>query len=301
MDDLSLIQRLANVFGELETFLSVAMPDSVDARRWGAELTSLRGQLPAVAGRLAEQLSRLVDLESDFQTALETAKLDAVKEFAYGASHEINNPLANISARAQTLLQDERDPERRRRLAAINSQAFRAHEMIADMMLFARPPRMNRVPVDLVGLIRAITSNFKQDATAQNTQLIFRSSDAELTIKADAVHLRVAITVLVTNAIESLGEGGTIEVDVRPAKAGAVRLAGHAVGETVQIVVTDSGPGIAPEARPHIFDPFYSGREAGRGLGLGLSKCWRIVTEHGGRIDVLPAQQGVSFQITLPA
>ena len=75
---------------------------------------------------------------------LEQAKLDALKELAYGASHEINNPLANISARAQTLLRDEPDPERRRALEAIQQQALRAHEMISDLMLFARPPRLAR-------------------------------------------------------------------------------------------------------------------------------------------------------------
>ena len=69
---------------------------------------------------------RLAELEEDFRHAVETGCLDAMRELAYGASHEINNPLANISARAQTLLQEEKDPERRRRLAAINSQAFRA-------------------------------------------------------------------------------------------------------------------------------------------------------------------------------
>jgi signal transduction histidine kinase len=67
------------------------------------------------------------------------------------------------------------------------------------------------------------------------------------------------------------------------------------------ISVTDTGPGIAPEVLPHIFDPYYSGREAGRGLGLGLSKAWRIVEQHGGRIEAenLPVG-GLRFTIYLP-
>jgi signal transduction histidine kinase len=69
----------------------------------------------------------------------------------------------------------------------------------------------------------------------------------------------------------------------------------------VGIVVTDDGPGILPEHRPHIFDPFYSARQAGRGLGLGLSKCWRIVGLHHGRIEVQSEPgQGACFTITLP-
>src|SRR4051812_4979982 len=87
-----------------------------------------------------------------FEAAVETAKLQALYNFAYGLSHEINNPLANIATRAQTLLVEERDPERRRKLATIVQQAFRAHEMIADLMLFARPPTPKLETVDLAKL-----------------------------------------------------------------------------------------------------------------------------------------------------
>ena len=80
---------------------------------------------------------------SDFDRRLEHEKLESLKELAYGASHEINNPLANIAARAQTLLADETDPERARKLSAIHRQAMRAHEMISDLMLFARPPKLD--------------------------------------------------------------------------------------------------------------------------------------------------------------
>jgi C4-dicarboxylate-specific signal transduction histidine kinase len=69
----------------------------------------------------------------------------------------------------------------------------------------------------------------------------------------------------------------------------------------VAIVIRDTGPGIPPEVRRHIFDPYFSGREAGRGLGLGLSKCWRIVDLHGGRIDVANgASGGAEFRLVLP-
>src|SRR5436305_3971719 len=93
---------------------------------------------------------------SEFLRAVEAAKLQALYNFAYGLTHEINNPLANISARAQTLLVDEPNPERRRKLATIVQQGFRAHEMIADLMLFARPPSMRPEPADLTALTPAV-------------------------------------------------------------------------------------------------------------------------------------------------
>jgi signal transduction histidine kinase len=265
-------------------------------------LVKMVAELPAPLGaELARRLARLTELEQAFDAAVETAKLDALKEFAYGASHEINNPLANISARAQTLLQDERDPERRRRLAAINSQAFRAHEMIADVMLFARPPRMERRPVDLAALVASLLDELAESAAAQGTQLIWASPSESIVARVDPVHLRVALHALVTNALEALAAGGRVEFLVRRVAAPAERSI-HLAGDSVEILISDSGPGIPPHVRPHIFDPFYSGREAGRGLGMGLSKCWRIIREHGGRIDVESvAGAGAIFKIVLPA
>jgi signal transduction histidine kinase len=74
-----------------------------------------------------------------------------------------------------------------------------------------------------------------------------------------------------------------------------------ATDEAAVVRIADTGPGIPAEVRPHIFDPFFSGREAGRGLGFGLSKCWRIVDEHGGTIEVEDAAEGgATFVVRLP-
>ena len=80
-------------------------------------------------------------LAARFDDALAEGRLEAMRELAYGAGHEINNPLANIATRAQALLLEEKDSERRRRLATIVDQAFRARDMIGGLMLFARPPK----------------------------------------------------------------------------------------------------------------------------------------------------------------
>ncbi len=91
-------------------------------RRWLVDIHQAQALLPQLVARL----DRVEQVESDFNERLQTAKREALKEFAYGAGHELNNPLANIASRAQTLLREESHPERRRRLAAINTQAFRA-------------------------------------------------------------------------------------------------------------------------------------------------------------------------------
>ena len=235
-----------------------------------------------------ERLARLAQLEADFQRVLETEKLEAMAEFAAGAGHEINNPLTVISGRAQLLLRGETDAERRHALALISAQAMRVYEMIADMMLFARPPRPERQPVELVGLVDALVGDLADRFARQNTE-IRRTGDPEpIHIDADPVQLNVALRAICQNALEALGSGGRVELSIDGA-------------DPVRICICDDGPGITPEERRHIFDPFYSARQAGRGLGLGLSKAWRIVTNHGGRIEVESSPgHGTTFTILWP-
>jgi signal transduction histidine kinase len=238
---------------------------------------------------LATILSRLATLENKFQEAVEAEKLEAMAEFAAGAGHEINNPLTIIAGRAQLFLRSENDPERRRSLALVNSQAMRIYEMIADMMLFARPPQPSFAMVDVAKIIDEMIADFQAAAVGQETVLSRSGQPGPLEIEADTVQLAVAMRALCQNSLEAIGHGGHMEICL------------EADLNDVKIRVSDDGPGITPEQRRHIFDPFFSARQAGRGLGLGLSKCWRIVTNHGGRIDVESQPgQGATFVITLP-
>jgi signal transduction histidine kinase len=234
-----------------------------------------------VSCRLPRLVARLSDArksEAEFQRRLEYEKLESLKELAYGASHEINNPLANIAARAQTLLEDESDPERQRKLTAIHRQAMRAHEMISDLMLFARPPKLNPTRRDIAALARKVVEECGELAEAAAVDLAFDAGEGELVALADETQLAVAIGALVKNAIEAAGEGGHVRVTATRQTVDGRNWA--------EIAIADTGPGISEEVRRHMFDPFYSGREAGRGLGFGASKCWRIVTDHGGQVDV---------------
>jgi signal transduction histidine kinase len=230
---------------------------------------------------------------ASFEERLEQEKLEALKELAYGAGHEINNPLANIAARAQTLLEDERDPERRRKLVAIHRQAMRAHEMIADLMLFARPPQMNVTEFDLGPIVRAVFDESHKIGAERGIELTCEAGDAPVVISGDETQLGVAIGAVVKNAIEAVGANGHVEITLRRSTVGDESWA--------EVIVRDDGPGISAEVRRHLFDPFFSGREAGRGLGFGLSKCWRIVTQHGGSVVVNSVGgAGAEFTISLP-
>ncbi len=238
---------------------------------------------------IAEKLARLAELETRFQELLEAEKLEAMAEFAAGAGHEINNPLTVIAGRAQLFLRDETHPERRRDLALINSQAMRVYEMIADMMLFARPPRPEIQSVDLIALVDHVVADLQPRAAEQETAIGRSVASSPVVVEADPVQLTVALRAICQNALEALGSGGHVEIAVAQSDS-----------ETT-VAIRDDGPGIQPEERRHLFDPYYSARQAGRGLGLGLSKAWRIVTNHGGRIDVQSEPgHGATFTIVLP-
>ena len=238
---------------------------------------------------IAEKLARLAQLEDEFQRTLEFEKLEAMAEFAAGAGHEINNPLTVISGRAQLLLREETDPERRHALALISAQAMRVYEMIADMMLFARPPRPEPRSIELVKLVDDLVADFMPRCDQQETAIRRTGVPGPIELQSDPVQLNVALRAMCQNALEALGSGGHIEIRLEQTDGEA------------RIHITDDGPGIKPEERRHLFDPYYSARQAGRGLGLGLSKAWRIVTNHGGRIDVeSQPSHGATFTITLP-
>lgn len=262
---------------------------AVEARtRWLASVPGAGGLLPALADRLAD-LDKLQQIERDLSVRLETEKLEALAEFAAGAGHEINNPLANISGRAQMLLRSEADLERRRELATIVAQAQRAHQMIADLWLFARPPQPEFRRIDMLEVADRAVAELSPWAAERQIELVRTGRTESLWIRADPVQLQVAIGALVTNAVEAMGSGGRIEVAV------------ECRGPEAAIRVRDNGPGIPAEHRPHLFDPFFSGRQAGRGLGLGLSKAWQIARNHRGRIEVADVPRGASLAMVLPA
>jgi len=247
-----------------------------------------------VTPSLAEKLARLAKLESEFQAILEAEKLESLAEFAAGAGHEINNPLTVISGRAQLLLREETDEERRHALALIVAQTKRVYEMIADMMLFARPPRPELQTVDLAHLADELVADLRPLCAEQKTSLYRTGETGPMPIEADPVQIGVALRAIGRNALEALGEGGVVEIGVGSSAEVESRTEGI-------VRIDDDGPGITPEHRRHFFAPYYSARQAGRGLGLGLSKAWRIVANHGGRIEVSSRPGGgTSFLVRLP-
>jgi signal transduction histidine kinase len=220
-------------------------------------------------------------------------KLRSLAEFAAGAGHEINNPVATIVGHAQQLLAGETDPDRRHALATIGAQAYRIRDMIGDVMLFARPPQPRACQVDLPTVLREVSEKVAGGLHRPSLRIEIEAGP-EIPIFADPVQLRVVVSSLLRNSIEALAGSGTIFIRAWPAVENDRQQA--------KFSISDNGPGLSATDREHLFDPFYSGRQAGRGLGFGLSKAWRIATLHGGTIEAAsPAGGGVTFNVCWPA
>ena len=221
------------------------------------------------------------------------AKLEALAEFAAGAGHEINNPVATIVGRAELLLKGESNPERRQALLTIGAQALRIRDMIGDLMVFARPPKPDPKSLNLVEVVDDVVRKLDESLRTKSLTVV-RSGETSVPIFADPVQLRVVISNLLLNSLNASATGGSIAVECASREADSRRSA--------VLVVRDRGVGLSSIEREHLFDPFFSGRQAGRGLGFGLCKCWRIVELHGGQVDCESSpENGTTFRVTWPA
>jgi len=225
----------------------------------------------------------------DFEAALLKAKLEALAEFAAGAGHEINNPLATILGRTDLLLRrisrlapSGETAEAARDLNIIAGQVARIRDMIGDLMLFARPPAPNLQACPVNEAVQTVLKSFTAQAASQEVEL--RSHLGEgLILRADRTQLAIVLSELLRNSLQATPRGGLISFTA---------TAGNIDGPVVTLVVEDNGAGLSEADLKHLFDPFYSGRQAGRGLGFGLCKCWRILQLHGGSIEVTPGEAG---------
>ncbi len=262
--------------------------------------------LPEICGSLIAQLRQLNDVaasqpdaaagEVETEARLRELKLEAMAEFAAGAGHEINNPVATIAGRAALLLRSETDPERRRALETIGGQAYRIRDMIGDAMTFARPPEPRRECLAASPAIREVVEQLKRPPLADNAA-IATDIDESVELDADPEQFRVVISCLLKNSLEAVERsgGGQIRLSLQ---ADSVSENGE---DWALLTVSDDGPGLSDVEREHLFDPFFSGRQAGRGLGFGLSRCWRIVRMHGGQIDAhCPDGSGLEIRIRWP-
>jgi two-component system NtrC family sensor kinase len=232
-----------------------------------------------------------------------TERLAAVGRLAAGVVHEINNPLATISACAEALESRVGEgiygsgtdvEDLREYLQLIRGEAFRCKQITNGLLDFSRARAVEPAPVNVSDVVESgarLLAHQKRGAAIRiDVEL---AKDLPL-VSGDMGQLQQAVIILAENAIDAMTEGGTLSM--------RTLLQEDEEGDSVLIEVSDTGQGIPLEIRERIFDPFFTTKEVGRGTGLGLAVCYGIVTEHGGRIGVESAVgRGSTFRISLPA
>lgn len=267
---------------------------SLPAVIWDAEIGPRQKNAGSgLLQRLARARQRELVTDQSLSSLAEKRKNAAAKQLAYGLSHEINNPLANISARAQQLERDESDPQRSGSLQQIVQQVYRAHEMIAGLMFFANPPEAHRESVDLNVIVGEAATEFKSLADEADIRLVAETLETPAMAVVDRLMMLEAIRVLLRNSIEAIGSGGTVVISTD-------QVTDEMEQSRWLIHVADSGPGLSPQDSSHAFDPFYSGREAGRGLGLGLCRAYRVAKLHDATIRLSGGLAGCVATISIP-
>jgi signal transduction histidine kinase len=257
-------------------------------RAWNAWASQL-----ADRDRLARRLENSISTHREHIALDERqrpfALLEALAEFAAGAGHELNNPLAVILGRAQLLLTRAENPDVIRSLRAIVAQAQRAHRILRDLMYVARPPAPRARPCQPTEVLRACLRDLQSEADARGIRVQAELPESPSWALADPEPIRHLADVLIRNAMESTPAGGNIRVT--------------AGGEenVLQWSIRDSGRGIELADAKRLFDPFYCGRQAGRGLGLGLPRASRIIERVGGDLSWRSSPgHGTAFQVSMP-
>jgi two-component system NtrC family sensor kinase len=225
-------------------------------------------------------------------------KLAAVGRLAAGVVHEINNPLATISACAEALEQRVEEgafeasdviEDLNEYLGLIKSEAFRCKSITTGLLDFSRLRTGDRHPLDIGEILRSSANLVSHQKRGDQIKIELDIGDDLPLINADGGQLQQSVIALATNAIDAMPDGGTLT------------FRAFAEPRRVAIEVEDTGVGIPTEDLPKVFEPFFTTKEVGKGTGLGLAVCYGIITDHGGRLGVRSnVGKGTTFTIYLP-
>ncbi|HJL16543.1 MAG TPA: ATP-binding protein [Sandaracinaceae bacterium LLY-WYZ-13_1] len=231
-------------------------------------------------------------------------RIGAWQEFARRLAHEIKNPLTPIQLSMQQVHRTYRgDDEGYRRTledaaAIVDEEVATLRRLVGEFSEFARLPVAALGEADLGAFVRESLRGLDPeallpaDADAPAPALALEVDDAPMPVEIDAQMLRRALDNLVRNAVHAVAASG-------PESGGRVVVAARLEGDDAVLEVRDDGPGIEPEARERVFDPYFTTKDDGTGLGLAIVK--KVVLEHGGAIDCAAAPEGgATFRIRLP-
>ncbi|UCC30502.1 MAG: PAS domain S-box protein [Phycisphaerales bacterium] len=225
------------------------------------------------------------------------SRLGTIGEMATGLAHELNQPLAAIVNYIQACLERMRSGKGDLKELLVDmeqaaAQAERAGEIIEFIRDFVRKREPRRVAADFNALVQGATDLVRLEARRGNVQLHLELADSLPPVTADSIQIQQVVVNLARNGLEAMEEteAGAKNLTIRTSKAG---------GSSVECAVADTGPGLSKDAMNRLFDPFYSTKPNGLGMGLSISQS--IIEGHGGRLSAETAPDGgTMFRFTLP-
>ncbi|OGU16982.1 MAG: PAS domain-containing sensor histidine kinase [Geobacteraceae bacterium GWC2_53_11] len=232
---------------------------------------------------------------------IQTEKMSSIGVLATGIAHEINNPLTSVAGYAEALLRrfrgepslakDNRLDDFPKYLEVIVREAYHCKGIIGSLLNFGRKSDGLLVTVNLNGLLEEILELLKHQPNYGEIDVIARLNDSIPPILGDPSGLRQVFMNLVINACHAIKDGGKVEVTTSYSDK----------DQAIFVQVSDTGCGIAHEVIDRIWDPFFTTKEVGKGIGLGLALSYNIVKRHGGEISVKSTVgEGSQFTVTLP-
>ncbi len=232
--------------------------------------------------------------EETRERLLQSERLAAIGRLAAQITHEIRNPLSSVALNIDLLGDDvpalpaDRQKEVRAILDAVGSEVERLTQITEGYLRFARLPATRRVAADVGDLLADLVAFSQGDAAKAGVMLELNVEPGLPAVPHDPARLRQAVLNLLRNGVEAAGHGGTVRIGARASPKGA------------RVTVEDTGPGVPDDVKDKLFQPFFTTKPSGTGLGLMLAR--EIVLEHKGELAVETSPLGgASFAIDLPA
>jgi PAS domain S-box-containing protein len=267
---------------------------------------TLRKQAEQALQRYSERLEEMVtertrELYAAQDRLVRQEKLATLGQLAGGVGHELRNPLGAIKNAAYflKLALAEPDPEVQETLSILEREVTTAERIIGSLLNFARPSAPVPRPVDINALVREALAH---TAVPEGIEVAAQLDEALPAIQVDPDQLSMVFGNLLRNAVQAMPGGGRLSVTTRPAPppSASPPLSGEgAAVRSVAVSIADTGTGISEKDLPKLFEPLFTTKAKGIGLGLALSKM--LVEGHGGRIEVeSEVGKGSTFSVTLP-
>lgn len=240
---------------------------------------------------MEEQLAqREEELNQKNMELLQSKKLAAIGTLASGVAHELNNPLNNIYISTQVLAKEvnETTPSVMREIVAdIRSQTLRVKKIVSALLEFAVGREPHLIDVELNSLITGAYSLVGNLANVEKVKFVLESDHGGVIIKADPEQMERVFINLFTNAVDAMDGAGELTVRITPEDG------------LIKIIVTDTGKGIKGRDLENVFEPFFSTKD--KGVGLGLAIVFNTINKHNGNISVQSEEgKGTTFTITIP-